>query len=78
MTVVHLRADIAVDHGKKTGQSEEWFMIRKAQYISLAVFLFSFTTCSSCAEKFNHIQIPESEAGQEDRMCVPCPKIKQR
>ena len=41
-------------------------MMRKAQYVGLAIFLLSFTACSSSVEKSNQIQIPESEAGLED------------
>ena len=44
-------------------------MMRKAQYVSLAIFLLSFTACSSFVEKSNQIQISESEAGLED-LCV--------
>ena len=41
-------------------------MVKKAQYLSLAIFLLSFTACSSSVEKSNQIQISESEAGLED------------
>ena len=37
--------------------------MRKAQYISLAIFLLSLTACSSSVEESNQIQISESEAG---------------
>ena len=41
-------------------------MMRKAQYVSLAIFLLSFTACSSSVKESNQIHISKSEAGIED------------